>query len=146
MLSIEGAFSYVEVSGGDGDVVVRRRPARRGVRMLRHLPAGVYRVSAGKRAARCSRRVHVFSRGLTEVHVSARPRRRCTITHRALHARFPAGRRIRAVQRYLRTRAGIDSWSLVDSWGRLWSESASAPPSTSGGTSSTKSARTATST
>ena len=119
MLTIEGTFSYVEVKERGGDVVVRRRPARRHVRMLRHLPAGVYRVTAGEtRAARCSRRVHLFSRGLTEVLVGGRPRRRCTMTRRALHARFPARRRIRAARRYLRHRGGINSWSLIDSWGR----------------------------
>ena len=69
MLSIEGTFSYVELNDRDGDVVVTRRPAKRHVRMLRRLPAGQYTVIAGEtRAARCSRRVHVFSRGL----------RRCT--------------------------------------------------------------------
>ena len=119
MLTIEGTFSYVEVKERGGEVVVRRQPVRRHVRMLRHLPAGIYRVTAGKtRAARCSRRVHVFSKGLTEVHVSGQPRRRCTMTRRALHARFPARRRIRAVRRYLRHRGGINSWSLIDSWGR----------------------------
>ena len=88
--------------------------------MLRHLPAGVYRVTAGEtRAARCSRRVHVFSKGLTEVHVGGRPRRRCTMTRHALRSRFPARRRIRAAQRYLRHRGGINSWSLIDSWGRM---------------------------
>ena len=119
MLTIEGTFSYVEVKERGADVVVRRRPARGHVRMLRHLPAGVYRVSAGEtRAARCSRRVHVFSKGWTQVHVSGRPRRRCTMTSRALRARFPARRRIRAVRGYLTHRSGINSWSLIDSWGR----------------------------
>ena len=119
MLTIEGSFSYVEVKEGGGDVAVRRRPAGRHVRMLRHLPAGVYRVTAGEApAARCSRRVHVFSSGWTEVHVSVLPRRRCTMTRRARHARFPASGRIRAARRYLSHRGGIVSWSLVDSWGR----------------------------
>ena len=45
MLSIEGTFSYVEVKDSGGDAVIRRRPAKHHVRMLRHLPAGVYRVS-----------------------------------------------------------------------------------------------------
>ena len=75
MLSIEGTFSYVEVKDSKGDAVARRRPAKRHARMLRHLPAGVYRVAANRRAARCARRVHVYSRGLTEVRVSAHPRR-----------------------------------------------------------------------
>jgi len=118
MLTIEGTFSYVEVKKPGGDVVVRRRPARPHVRMLRHLPAGVYRVRAGEtRAARCSGRVHVFSKGWTQVQVSAQRRRRCTMTRRALRARFPARRRIRAVQRYLRHRGGINAWSVIDSWG-----------------------------
>jgi len=119
MLQIEGAFSYIEVKDSRGHTVVRRSPARRQVRMLRHLPAGVYRVSANRRAARCSRRVHVFSKGLTEVRVSAHVRRHCTMSRRALHARFPSRRRIRAVQRYLRTRGATNSWSMIDSWGRM---------------------------
>ena len=118
MLSIEGSFSYVEVKDSRGDVVVRRHPTRSYVRMLRHLPAGVYRVSANRRAARCARRVHVYSKGLTEVRVSAHRRSRCTMSRRALRARFPARRRIRAVQHYLGSRGGINSWSLIDSWGR----------------------------
>src|SRR3954467_12594836 len=89
MLEIEGTFSYVEVKNAGGDVVMRRRPAKRQVRMLRHVPAGIYRVSANRRAARCSRRVHVYSKGLTEVQVSAHPPRRCSMSRRALHARFP---------------------------------------------------------
>ena len=119
-LSIEGTFAYIEVRDSDGDVVVRRRPEKRHVRMSRRLPAGVYRVAAGETsAARCSRRVHVYSRGLTEVHVSGQPRRRCTMTRHAFPARFPPRARVRAVRRYLSTRAGIESWALVDNWGRL---------------------------
>jgi zinc D-Ala-D-Ala dipeptidase len=41
------------------------------------------------------------------------------MTRHALHARFPARRRIRASLRYLRSRAGTNSWSLIDSWGRI---------------------------
>jgi zinc D-Ala-D-Ala dipeptidase len=118
MLSIEGTFYYVEVKDPRGEIVVKRRPARREVRMLRHVPAGVYVVSANRRAARCARRVHVYSRGLTEVRVSAHRRSHCTMSRRALHARFPSRRRIRAVQSYLRGRGAVNSWSLVDSWGR----------------------------
>ena len=119
LLTIEGTFSYVEVKERGGQVVVRRRPAKRQVRILRHLPAGVYRVTAGAvRSARCSRRVHVFSKGLTEVRVSERTRR-CAMTRHAFHARFPERVRIRAVQRYLRGRAGVNSWALIDNWGRL---------------------------
>lgn len=119
MLSIEGTFSYIEVRSGDGDVVARRTPAKRHVRMLRHLPAGVYRVAANRRAARCARRVRVYSKGLTEIRVSANRRRACTMSRLALHARFPARGRIRAVQRYLKARGAVNSWSLIDSWGRV---------------------------
>jgi D-alanyl-D-alanine dipeptidase len=118
MLQVEGTFAYVEVKDKRGDVVVRRRPAKRPVRMLRHLPAGVYLVSANRRAARCSRRVHVYSNGLTELHVSSHRRSLCTMSRRALHARFPARRRIRAVERYLMERGAVNSWALIDSWGR----------------------------
>jgi D-alanyl-D-alanine dipeptidase len=119
MLSVEGTFSYVEVKDTRGHAVVRRTPLKRHVRLLRHIRAGVYTVSANRRAARCSRRVHVFSKGLTEVRVSAQRRRRCTMTRRALHARFPARSRIRSVQRYLKGRGALNSWSLIDSWGRV---------------------------
>jgi len=120
MLSIEGTFSYVEVKDRHGHVVARGRPSKRPARMLRHLSAGVYRVTSGRtRESRCSERVHVYSRGLTEVHVEGSPRRRCSMTRRALHARYPSRRNILAARRYLGDRGGIDSWSLVDSWGRL---------------------------
>jgi zinc D-Ala-D-Ala dipeptidase len=119
-LAIEGTFSYVEVRDSNGDVVVRRRPEKRHVEMSRRLPAGIYRVAAGETpATRCSRRVHVYSRGLTEVHVSRQPRQPCTMTRHAFPARFPQRARVRAVRRYLSTRAGIESWALVDNWGRL---------------------------
>ena len=61
----------------------------------------------------------MFSRGLTEVRVSAHVRRACTMTRRALRARFPSRRRIRAVQRYLGARGAVNSWSVIDSWGRV---------------------------
>ena len=41
------------------------------------------------------------------------------MSRRALRARFPSRRRIRAVQRYLRARGAVNSWSLIDSWGRV---------------------------
>jgi D-alanyl-D-alanine dipeptidase len=88
--------------------------------MLRRLPAGLYRVVAGEGpAARCSRRVRILSRGLTEVAVTAWRRRACTMTRHALPARFPPRDRIRAARHYLRTRGGINSWALIDNWGRL---------------------------
>ncbi len=118
-LSIQGSFSYVEVQDRHGDVVVRRRPAKRDVRMRRRLPAGRYRLIAGEAAARCSGRIRILSKGLTEVRVTAHPRGRCTMTRRALPARFPPRDRIRAVRRYLAARGGTVGWALIDNWGRL---------------------------
>jgi hypothetical protein len=119
MLLVEGTFSYVEVKDSRGHAVVRRRPAKRHARVLRHVHAGVYTVAADRRAARCARRVHVYSKGLTEVSVGRHVRRRCTMTRRALHARFPSRERIRAVKRYLSARGAVNSWSAIDSWGRV---------------------------
>jgi D-alanyl-D-alanine dipeptidase len=122
-LAIQGPFSYVQVEDERGRVVAERRPARRPVRMTRTLPAGRYRVRAhtGYRRStdRCSRPVRILSRGLTEVFVRVGRGRRCRMTRRALPARFPPRARIRAVQGFLRARGGINSWALVDSWGRL---------------------------
>ena len=53
---------------------------------------------------RCVRRVRILSGGLTEVALRVRPGRRCTISRRALPARFPPVGRVRAVQRWLRAR------------------------------------------
>lgn len=89
--------------------------------MTRTLRVGRYRVLAevGARPARgCARRVRVLSSGLTEVRVRARRGGGCWMTRRALPARFPPLARIRSVQRFLRERGGINSWALIDSWGR----------------------------
>src|SRR5688572_31086791 len=83
LLSAEGMFAYVEVKNGKGDVVARRRPSKPRVRMLRHLSAAVYPISAGRvGTARCSRRVHVLSWGLTAVHVTWQRCRRCSMSRR----------------------------------------------------------------
>jgi zinc D-Ala-D-Ala dipeptidase len=120
LLKVEGSFRYVEVRDRDGSAVVRRHPSRRHVRMLRRLPAGRYRVIANEApAARCAGRIRLYSRGLTEVVVTSRPRRRCTMTRHAFPTRFPPRARIRAVQRYLRGRDATNSWALIDNWGRL---------------------------
>jgi hypothetical protein len=87
--------------------------------MRRRLPRGVYRVLIGERPARgCARRVRLLSGGLTEVTVTVVRRRGCTISRRALPARFPPRGRVRAVRRYLAKRGGINSWALIDNWGR----------------------------
>ena len=120
LLKVEGSFRYVEVRDRDGSAVVRRHPSRRHVRMLRRLPAGRYRVIANEApAARCAGRIRLYSRGLTEVAVTSRPRRRCSMTRHAFPARFPPRARVRAVQRYLRGRDATNAWALIDNWGRL---------------------------
>ena len=107
---------------------VRHKPR---FRMGRRLPPGRYVVVSFQRPCdgncalldpptdRCARRVRILSGGLTEVRVTVRPGRGCRITRHALPARFPPRARIRAVQRFLGHRGGINSWALVDSWGRL---------------------------
>jgi len=41
------------------------------------------------------------------------------MTRNALPARFPPSGRVRAVQSFLRSRAGTNAWALIDNWGRL---------------------------
>jgi zinc D-Ala-D-Ala dipeptidase len=128
---VEGAVSYVRVRGVRGKLVVAKRSRRPRFRMQRRLAPGPYMVINYQRPCagtcrvldpptdRCARRVRILSGGLTEVAVRVRPSRRCTMSGRALPARFPPVRRVRAVQRWLRTRGGSNSWALVDSWGRM---------------------------
>jgi D-alanyl-D-alanine dipeptidase len=128
---VEGSVSYVRVRGVRGKLVVARRTRRPNFRMQRPLAPGRYRVISYQRPCdgncgtldpptdRCARPVRILSGGLTEVAVRVRPGRRCTMSRNALPARFPPVRRVRAVQRWLRTRGGSNSWALVDSWGRM---------------------------
>jgi len=130
-LYVEGSVSYVRVRGVRGKLVVARRVNRARFRMRRQLGSGRYRVISYQRPCdgncsqldpptdRCARHVRILSGGLTEVAVRVRPGRRCRISRRALPARFPPVRRVRAVQRWLRSRGGINSWALVDSWGQM---------------------------
>ena len=128
----EGSISYMRVRRERGEVVVRKRVRHRArFRMRRRLPPGRYVVVSFQRPCagncslldppreRCARRVRVLSRGLTEVRATVRPFRGCTMSRDALPARFPSRARVRAVQRFLEARGGINSWALVDSWGRL---------------------------
>jgi D-alanyl-D-alanine dipeptidase len=128
---IEGSIAFVRVRDAGGKQVVRRRTASARFHMFRKLPPGRYRVISYQRpcdgncglldppADRCARRVRILSGGLTRVRVTLRPYRGCTMTRRALPARFPPLRRVRAVQRWLRLRGATNSWALIDSWGRL---------------------------
>ena len=131
-LYTEGSISYMRVRRERGEVVVRRRVQHRvRFRMRRRIPPGRYVVVSFQRPCdgncalldlpteRCARRIRVHSGGLTEVRVTVRPGRGCRMTRRALPARFPPRARVRAVQRFLRERGGVNSWALVDSWGRL---------------------------
>jgi zinc D-Ala-D-Ala dipeptidase len=130
-LYVEGSISYVRVRGVRGKLVVAKRVRRPRFRMQRRLSPGRYRVISYQRPCdgncgaldppidRCARHVHVLSRGLTEVAVRVRPGRRCRMSRHALPARYPPVGRLRAVQRWLRSRVGTNSWALVDSWGRM---------------------------
>jgi D-Ala-D-Ala dipeptidase-like protein/beta-lactamase family protein len=128
---VEGSISYVRVRTSRGKRVSARRVRKPRFRMRRQLAPGRYRVISYQRPCegncgrldpptdRCARRVRILSGGLTEVAVRVRPGRRCRMTRRALPARFPPIRRVRAVQRWLRSRGAINSWALIDSWGRM---------------------------
>ena len=130
---VEGQVSYVRVRDARGDAVVSRRVQHRpSFRLVRKLSPGRYRVISYQRpcdgscnhldppAARCSRRIRILSGGLTDVRTTVRPgARHCRMTPHAYAKRFPPAARIRAVQRYLSTRSGINSWALIDNWGRV---------------------------
>jgi D-alanyl-D-alanine dipeptidase len=130
-LYVEGAVSYVRVRSTRGRLVVSRRVRKPRFRMKRRLLPGHYRVISYQRPCdgncalldpptdRCARPVRILSGGLTEVAIRVRPGRGCTMSRRALPARFPPTARVRAVQRWLRSRGATNSWSLIDSWGRL---------------------------
>ncbi len=127
----EGTVSFLRVRNAAGEVVVRRRVRHRPrFHMSRKLRPGRYRVISYQRPCdgncrlldpptdRCARPIRILSAGLTEAAVRVRPGRRCRMSRRALPARFPPLRRVRAVQRWLRSRGAVNSWSLIDSWGR----------------------------
>ena len=107
----------MRVRGIRGKLVVAKRVHRPRFRMQRRLAPGRYRVISYQRPCdgncgtldpptdRCARRVRILSGGLTEVAVRVRPGRGCRMSRNALPARFPPLSRVRAVQRWLRTRA-----------------------------------------
>ncbi len=130
-LYTEGAVSYVRVRGIRGKLILAKRVNRTRFRMRRRLASGRYRVISYQRPCdgncgfldpptdRCARQMRILSGGLTEVSVRVRPGRGCRMTLHAVPARFPPLKRVRAVQRWLRSRGGTNSWALVDSWGRM---------------------------
>ena len=128
----EGTVSFVRVRDASGALAVRRRVRHRPrFRITRQLPSGRYRVISYQRPCsgncelldpptdRCARPIRILSGGLTEAAVRVRPGRRCRMSRRALPARFPQLRRVRAVPHWLRSRGATNSWALIDSWGRL---------------------------
>jgi zinc D-Ala-D-Ala dipeptidase len=129
-LYVEGSVSFVRVRRLGGELVVARRVQRPRFRMWRRVAPGRYRVISYQRPCagncgvldpptdRCARRVRVFSGGLTQVRVTVRPGRGCAMTRSARPARFPSTARVRAVQSWLRSRGAVNSWALIDSWGR----------------------------
>lgn len=129
---VEGSVSVVRVRSAGGELVVDRAAEHRPrLRLRRTLPPGRYRVTSHQRpcngncelldppAERCSRWVRVLSDGLTRVRAAVRPHRGCRMTRAAFPAQFPALGRIRAAQRWLRARSGVNSWALLDSRGRI---------------------------
>jgi D-alanyl-D-alanine dipeptidase len=130
-LYIEGAVSYLQLRR-HGRVVLRRsyRPGRR-VALRRRLRAGRYRLRSWQRPCdgncgtldpptdACSRRMFVPAGGSVRAVVRLRPGRGCSIRNHVSPALFPPAPRIRAVRRYLSGRGGLNSFALIDSWGRV---------------------------
>jgi D-alanyl-D-alanine dipeptidase len=67
----------------------------------------------------CARRFTILPGGRTLARVTVRPGRGCKMGIRAQPALFPPRERLRAVQRFLASRAAVNSWALIDSRGRL---------------------------
>ena len=128
---VEGSVSFVRVRDVAGATVARRRVDRARFRMIRRLRPGLYRVVSYQRPCdgncslldpptdRCARRARILSGGLTQVRVRVRPGRGCRMKRRVLPARFPPRDRIRAARGYLERRGGMNSWALIDNWGRM---------------------------
>ena len=126
-LSIEGSFSYVEVKDSTACATpwCAAEPRQSGhVRMLRRrcAPACYQRCErrTAARGDRCARRVRVFSSGLTQVRVSAHVRRRMhdDPPRAAMRASRRGGGSARC-SAICAPAARSNSWSLIDSWGRL---------------------------
>ncbi|MBD0280948.1 MAG: hypothetical protein ICV69_01955 [Thermoleophilaceae bacterium] len=129
---VEGSFSYVSVRDARGAVVLEREfRQRRRLRLRQPLSAGRYRVTSFQRPCSagcaaldpptdaCARPLRVLPRGRTVVRVVVRPGRGCTMGVRVQPALFPPRSRLAAARRYIASRAGVNSWALIDSRGRL---------------------------
>ena len=129
---IEGSVSYLRVRDARGALVIDESagPGLRW-RVRRRLPAGRYRLTSFERPCdgncsvldpptdRCSRRITIIAHGRTGVRAVVRPGRGCSIRARARPALFPPPGRVQAARRFLSQRAGIVSWALIDSHGRM---------------------------
>jgi D-alanyl-D-alanine dipeptidase len=128
---IEGSVGFLRVVDRQGTPVVEESTQSVRWRVKRPLPAGRYRVTSFERPCsgnclfldmpreRCSRRIRILAGGRTGVRSIVRPGRGCRMRVKARPALFPPPARIRSVRRFLGTRAGIVSWALIDSHGRL---------------------------
>jgi D-alanyl-D-alanine dipeptidase len=128
---IEGSVSFLRVLDSRGTPVVEESTQGVRWRVKRRLPAGRYRVISFERPCsanclfldmpreRCSRRVRILAGGRTGVRSIVRPGRGCRMRAKARPALFPPPARIRSARRFLGSRAGIVSWALIDSHGRL---------------------------
>jgi hypothetical protein len=129
---IEGSISFLRVRDASGALVVDESTGPRlRWRVSRRLPAGRYRLTSFERPCngncslldpptdRCSRRVEVIAHGRTGVRATVRPGRGCRLRVRARPALFPPKERVRAAHRFVSRRAGIVSWALIDSHGRM---------------------------
>ncbi len=129
---IEGSISYLRVRALRGALVLERSsgPGVR-FRVRTKLAAGRYRVTSFERpcdgnctvldppVARCSKRITVFPGGRTGVRTTVRPTDGCRMKVKARPELFPPAGRVAAARRFLRGRAGIESWALLDSHGRM---------------------------
>ncbi len=129
---IEGSVSFLRVRDASGALVVdvSSGPGLRW-RVRRRLPAGRYRLTSFERPCdgncslldpptdRCSRRITIIAHGRTGVRATVRPGRGCRVRVRARPALFPPPERVQAARRFLSQRAGIVSWALIDSHGRM---------------------------
>jgi D-alanyl-D-alanine dipeptidase len=129
---IEGSVGFLRVRDARGSLVLEESVTLRARwRVRRRLPEGRYRVTSFERPCvancslldppreRCSRRVRILAGGRTGVRVTVRPHRGCRMRARARPALFPSAERVRAARRFLGGRAGVESWALIDSHGRL---------------------------
>ena len=124
---IEGSISYLRLKHGSR--VVARRSGSGSIRARLKPHAGLYRVVSYQRPCagncssldpptdRCSKRVRVYSGESSAARVVTRPGSGCTVRVSEPEP-FPATKRVRAAQRFVRGRA-VSSFALIDTHGHL---------------------------